>query len=166
LGGLAIHGGLIFGMLAAAFFCQLWRIKPLNLLDLFVPSIALAQAFGRWGNFFNQEAHGGPTNLPWAIIINGEKVHPTFLYESLWCLLLFFVLIIIDNRSKFNGRAFYAYGALYSLERFFVEHLRTDSLMLGSFKTAQIVSALVFVIFLIIWISKERKYNHRGRLFY
>lgn len=165
-GGLAIHGGLILGFTAAAIFCRIWRISPLNLLDLVAPSIALAQAFGRWGNFFNQEAHGGPTDLPWAILIRGEKVHPTFLYESIWCLLLFFILIAIDNRSTFSGRTFLAYGVLYSAERFFVEMLRTDSLMLGPFRVAQVISAVVFIIFLTIWISRERRYGRRNRLFY
>jgi len=165
-GGLAIHGGLLFGIITAAIFCGLWKISPLNLLDLMVPSIALAQSLGRWGNFFNQEAHGGPTDLPWAILINGEKVHPTFLYESLWCLLLFFILIFIDNRSTFIGRTFYAYVVLYSLERFFVEQLRTDSLMIYGLRAAQIVSAAVFVIFLLIWVPKERRFGRKNRLFY
>lgn len=165
-GGLAIHGGLILGILAAVICCKLWRISPLNLLDLMVPSIALAQAIGRWGNYFNQEAHGGPTDLPWGILVQGERVHPTFLYESLWCLLMFFVLIAIDNRSRFTGRAFLAYGVLYSFERFFVEQLRTDSLMVGSFKAAQLVSASVFVVFLILWIRMEIRYGRKGRLFY
>ena len=165
-GGLAIHGGLILGILAGVICCKIWQIAPLNLLDLMVPSIALAQAIGRWGNYFNQEAHGWPTDLPWAILVNGEMVHPTFLYESLWCLLMFFILIMIDNRSRYNGRAFWAYGVLYSVERFFVEQLRTDSLMLGPFKVAQVVSLLVFIIFLIIWIQMERKHGRKGRLFY
>ncbi len=165
-GGLAIHGGLLLGIGTAALFCRLWRISPLNLLDLMVPSIALAQSLGRWGNFFNGEAHGGPTDLPWAILVDGQKVHPTFLYESIWCLLLFFVLIYIDNRSTFVGRTFYAYLVLYSLERFLVEQLRTDSLMIGNFRAAQIVSALVFIIFLLIWIPKERRFGRRNRLFY
>ena len=165
-GGLAIHGGLILGILAGVICCKIWQIAPLNLLDLMVPSIALAQAIGRWGNYFNQEAHGWPTDLPWAILVNGEMVHPTFLYESLWCLLMFFILIMIDNRSRYNGRAFWAYGVLYSVERFFVEQLRTDSLMLGPFRTAQVVSVLVFIIFLFLWIQMERKHGRKGRLFY
>ncbi|NLB18988.1 MAG: prolipoprotein diacylglyceryl transferase [Syntrophomonadaceae bacterium] len=165
-GGLAIHGGLLLGMLAAAIFCRVWKIAPLNLLDLMVPSIALAQAIGRWGNYFNQEAHGGPTDLPWAILVRGEMVQPTILYESLWLLSMFFVLIFIDNRSKYNGRAFLLYGILYSVERFFVEQLRTDSLMIGSFRTAQLVSAVVFIVFLLLLIKMERKYNRKGRLFY
>ena len=165
-GGLAIHGGLIFGLLAAAICCRLWRISPLNLLDLTVPSIALAQAIGRWGNYFNQEAHGGPTGLPWAIEINGEMVHPTFLYESVWCFTLFFVLLLIDNRRSYTGQTFLLYGILYSVERFFVEQLRTDSLMLGPFKTAQIVSAAVFILFLFIYIYMSKKYSKKNRMFY
>ena len=165
-GGLAIHGGLILGFLAAILLCRLWDIRPLNLLDLAAPSIAIAQSIGRWGNYFNQEAHGGPTDLPWGILIDGQKVHPTFLYESIWCFLLFFVLIFIDNNRKFEGQTFLLYGILYSIERFFVEGLRTDSLMLGPLKQAQVLSASVFVIFLVIYIIQRRKNRYRNRIFY
>ncbi len=165
LGGLAIHGGLLFGLTAAIIFCFIWSIRPMNLLDLMAPSIALAQSIGRWGNYFNQEAHGGPTDLPWAIAIDGEAVHPTFLYESIWCLFIFFLLIVIDNNRKFEGQTFLLYGVLYSAERFFVEGLRTDSLMLGSFKVAQIVSIIIFFLFFIIYIRLRRKCN-RSRMFY
>ncbi|MGI6727662.1 MAG: prolipoprotein diacylglyceryl transferase [Anaerovoracaceae bacterium] len=164
-GGLAIHGGLLLGLSVAAVCCKLWNIKPLNLLDLMVPSIAIAQSIGRWGNYFNQEAHGGPTDLPWAIEINGEMVHPTFLYESIWCLILFFVLIFIDNRRSFNGQTFLLYGILYSFERFFVEGLRTDSLMIGSLKMAQLISAIIFSIFLVVFIVMWRKYKRKKNLY-
>lgn len=149
LGGLAIHGGLIFGLGAAAVLCVIWKIRPLNVLDLVIPSIALAQSIGRWGNYFNSEAHGGPTDLPWAVTVQGQTCHPTFLYESIWCLLLFFVLLYLDNRRRFEGQVFLVYGILYSLERFFVEWLRTDSLMIGPFKQAQLLSLSVIVIFTI-----------------
>jgi phosphatidylglycerol---prolipoprotein diacylglyceryl transferase len=165
-GGLAIHGGLILGLLAAAVCCRIWQIRPLNLLDLMVPSIALAQAIGRWGNYFNQEAHGGPTDLPWAIEVNGQMVHPTFLYESIWCLLLFGILIYVDSHRYFTGQTFLLYGILYSLERFFVEQLRTDSLMFGDFKVAQLFSAAIFILFLIIYITMSRKYSRKNRMFY
>jgi phosphatidylglycerol:prolipoprotein diacylglycerol transferase len=138
----------------------------LNLLDLAVPAIAIAQSIGRWGNYFNSEAHGGPTNLPWGIPVNGQMVHPTFLYESIWCFLLFFVLIYIDNRRKFEGQTFLLYGILYSFERFFVEGLRTDSLMLGPLKQAQVLSAAVFVLFTVIYILFRRKNKYRNRIFY
>ena len=165
-GGLAIHGGLIFGFLAAVLLCILWDIKPLNLLDLAAPAIAIAQSIGRWGNYFNQEAHGGPTDLPWAIAVDGQMVHPTFLYESIWCFLLFVVLILVDSNRKFEGQIFLLYGILYSLERFFVEALRTDSLMIGPFKQAQLLSAAVFFVFIIAYIILRRKNKYRNRIFY
>ena len=165
-GGLAIHGGLIFGFLAAILLCILWDIKPLNLLDLAAPAIAIAQSIGRWGNYFNQEAHGGPTDLPWAIAVDGQMVHPTFLYESIWCFLLFVVLILVDSNRKFEGQIFLLYGILYSLERFFVEALRTDSLMIGPFKQAQLLSAAVFFVFIIAYIILRRKNKYRNRIFY
>lgn len=130
-GGLAIHGGLVFGVLAALYMCRRKKCSPLDIFDLAFPCIALAQAIGRWGNYFNQEAHGGPTDLPWGIMTDGQKVHPTFLYESLWCLMLFFVLSYVDRHRKFSGQAAMLYGILYSVERFFVEQLRTDSLLTG-----------------------------------
>lgn len=156
-GGLAIHGGLIFGFITAVILCIIWKVRPLNILDLAVPSIALAQSIGRWGNYFNSEAHGGPTDLPWAIIVNGQHVHPTFLYESIWCMFLFLLLIYIDNRRKFQGQTFLLYGSLYSLERFFVEALRTDSLMIGPFKQAQVLSLISIIICITIYIILSRR---------
>ena len=165
-GGLAIHGGLLAGILAAVLAAYVWKISPLNFLDLAVPGIALAQSIGRWGNYFNSEAHGGPTDLPWAISVNGELVHPTFLYESIWCFLLFLALLFIDNRSTFVGQTFLAYGILYSFERFFIEALRTDSLMLGAFKSAQIVSLVIFVSFMLIYVVMKRRHKRKNRMFY
>jgi phosphatidylglycerol:prolipoprotein diacylglycerol transferase len=156
-GGLAIHGGLIFGVLTGIVLCKIWDIRPIKLLDLGLPAVALAQSIGRWGNYFNQEAYGVPTTLPWAINIDGVMVHPTFLYESIWCFLLFLVLVFIDNRRAFEGQIFLLYGILYSFERFFVEGLRTDSLMIGDFRTAQVVSVIVFVSFSIAYFILKRK---------
>ena len=156
-GGLAIHGGLIAGIIFAVILFKRWDVSPLNGLDLAVPAVALAQSIGRWGNYFNQEAYGSPTNLPWAIDVNGVMVHPTFLYESIWCLLLFFFLSHIDKKRKFEGQIFLLYGILYSIERFFVESLRTDSLMLGDFKIAQLVSVIVVVTFSVAYYFKNRK---------
>ncbi len=130
-GGLAIHGGLIFGIVTAYLVCRYKKIGFLNMIDTAIPCVALAQAIGRWGNYFNSEAHGGPTDLPWGIMVDGVKVHPTFLYESIWCLMLFFMLSFIDKRKSFNGQTICLYAMLYSLERFFVEELRTDSLLIG-----------------------------------
>lgn len=186
-GGLAIQGGLIFGILAAWLMCRHKKISFLTVLDTAVPSIALGQAIGRWGNYFNQEAHGTATDLPWAILIDGERVHPTFLYESLWCLILFAVLSVIDKRKKFKGQTMCLYFILYSLERFFVEQLRTDSLLAGPehlvmplklmgydpsavegvlhlgnfliypFRTAQAISLAAFIGFFIIYFLLKKK---------
>jgi phosphatidylglycerol:prolipoprotein diacylglycerol transferase len=128
-----------------------------------VPAIALAQSIGRWGNYFNSEAHGGPTSLPWGIIVNGEMVHPTFLYESMWCFVLFIILLLVDNKRKFEGQIFLLYGILYSIERFFVEWLRTDSLMLGSLKQAQMLSLSIIVVFSVLYILINRKSGFRRK---
>ena len=159
-GGLAIHGGLIFGFIAVLLVCRHKGISALNAADLAIPSVALAQAIGRWGNFFNGEAHGGPTDLPWGIIVDGVKVHPTFLYESIWCVLLFIALSWFDkNKRTAPGQTFALYMIFYSLERFFVEALRTDSLMIGPFKQAQVISvcAAAAGIFLYIYVTKHNR---------
>lgn len=126
-----------------------------------IPGIALAQSIGRWGNYFNSEAHGGPTDLPWGIMVDGVKVHPTFLYESIWCFILFIVLIILDKKPHFQGKIVCLYGILYSLERFLVEGLRTDSLMLGPFKQAQLLSLTVIVVCIAayVYLRKSDKEN-------
>lgn len=164
-GGLAIHGGLIFAFLAVLILCKIWKERPLNILDLAIPTIALAQAIGRWGNFFNSEAHGGLTDLPWAINVDGVMVHPTFLYESIWCFLLFFFLLFVDNRRKFEGQPFLLYCILYSVERFFVEGLRTDSLMVfGTIRQAQLFSAIVFAAAIVGYIYLNKKSGRQGFL--
>ena len=156
-GGLAIHGGLIFGLGAAVILCLIWKYKPLNVLDLVIPTVALAQSIGRWGNYFNSEAHGGPTDLPWAVMIDGVPCHPTFLYESIWCFLLFVFLLWLDNRRRFEGQIFLLYGILYSVERFLVEALRTDSLMIGPFKQAQVLSLTVIVVCAAAYVMLNRR---------
>jgi len=166
LGGLAIHGALICGFLAGLFFCRAKNIRPLDGFDVAAPCIAIAQSIGRWGNYFNSEAHGGPTDLPWGIPAGGQLVHPTFFYESLWCFILFFILIFIDNRRSFDGQTFLSYGALYSLERFFVEGLRTDSLMLGALKQAQVISIVIFIASVAGYIILRSRVGKRSRIFY
>ena len=158
-GGLAIHGGLIMGFIIVMILCSIRKIRPLNVLDLAAPCIAVAQSIGRWGNYFNSEAHGGPTDLPWAITVNGQSVHPTFLYESIWCFLLFLFLIYIDNRRRFEGQTSLLYCGLYSAERFFVEGLRTDSLMIGPFRQAQVLSATVIILCVIAYIILYRRHS-------
>lgn len=158
-GGLAVHGSLIGGFIGAWLVCRHKKISFADGLDLAVAGIALAQAIGRWGNFFNGEAHGGPTDLPWGIVVDGVKVHPTFLYESIWCLMLFFLLIYLDNHRIFVCQIFLTYGFLYSLERFFVEQLRTDSLMIGPFRQAQLLSAAVMLACVAAYVILYRRYK-------
>ncbi|MGV8145132.1 MAG: prolipoprotein diacylglyceryl transferase [Alkaliphilus sp.] len=144
-GGLAIHGGIIAGVLVGYFFTKVKKINFWKLADICAPSIILGQAIGRWGNFINKEAYGRPTNLPWAIEINGVNVHPTFLYESLWNLLVFAFLLYYSKRKKYEGQIFLLYIGMYSFARFFIEALRIDSLMFGSFRVAQLVSILTIL---------------------
>ena len=144
-GGLAIHGSIIAGVLTGYIFCRIKKIGFWNLADVVAPSIILGQAIGRWGNYINQEAHGGPTDLPWGIMVNGVKVHPTFLYESLWNFGVFLFLLSYTKKKKFEGEIFILYLILYSVARFFIEGLRTDSLMIGPLRTAQVISVITIV---------------------
>lgn len=145
-GGLAIHGGVIGGVLAGFILVKIRKLPFLKLIDLVAPVLILGQAIGRWGNYFNQEAHGGPTDLPWGIMVDGVKVHPTFLYESIANFLIFIGLMILMNRKKFDGQLICLYMILYSLARFFIEGLRTDSLMIGPFRIAQVISLLLILL--------------------
>lgn len=153
-GGLAIHGGLIAGVLVGVWLAMRWRLPVLPCLDVAAPSIALGQAIGRWGNFFNEEAFGRPTSLPWKLYISpphrplgfggAEFFHPTFLYESLWDLAIFaaLVLVVRPRWGTRPGTVFFFYLGLYSIGRFFIEALRLDSFWLGSFRVPQLASVL------------------------
>ena len=155
-GGIAIHGAIIGGTLAALIFARLKKVSIWQLADLVVPSLILGQAIGRWGNFFNSEAFGRPTNLPWKLyipsqqrpleFINFEYFHPTFLYESLWNLMVFGILMTLffrdlKKRSHLKvGTLALIYMVAYSAGRVWIEGLRMDSLMIGPLRIAQIVS--------------------------
>jgi len=109
-GGMAIHGGVIGGLTSGYFLARIKKVDFFELSDYAAPGLILGQAIGRWGNFINGEAHGGPTNLPWAITVDGMQVHPTFLYESLWNLLIFAFLLYYMKRLTFKGEGFLLYG--------------------------------------------------------
>lgn len=158
-GGLAIHGGVIGGVIAGYIYCKIKNLKFLEMADFVAPGLVLAQAIGRWGNYANQEAHGGPTDLPWAIDVGGVGVHPTFLYESIWNVLIFIFLMWFRKKKPFNGALFILYAMLYSVGRFFIESLRTDSLMIGPLRQAQVISVVIFLGGLILYgylLKKER----------
>ncbi|MDO4720767.1 MAG: prolipoprotein diacylglyceryl transferase [Peptostreptococcaceae bacterium] len=143
LGGMALHGGLIGGFLGGLLVAKRKGLNILKTADIIAPAVSLGQAIGRWGNFVNQEAHGGPTDLPWGILIDGVKVHPTFLYESIWNLGVMSLLLFFLPKKKYDGQIVSFYLIAYSLGRFWIEGLRTDSLMLGSLRAAQLVSLLM-----------------------
>ena len=157
-GGLAIHGGIIAGFITLVAYCKMNHLKILRMTDIIAPSLLIAQAIGRWGNFFNSEAHGPVTTLenlqrlhiPSFVIkgmnIDGIYYHPTFFYESLWCLLGFIIILLIRKYYKYLkcGQLSCFYFMWYGAGRLFIESLRTDSLMLGHFKVAQLVS-LTFI---------------------
>ncbi|HCZ8461732.1 TPA: prolipoprotein diacylglyceryl transferase [Staphylococcus aureus] len=170
-GGIAIHGGLIGGFIAGVIVCKVKNLNPFQIGHIVAPSIILAQGIGRWGNFMNHEAHGGPVSrafleqlhLPNFIIenmyINGQYYHPTFLYESIWDVAGFIILVNIRKHLKL-GETFFLYLTWYSFGRFFIEGLRTDSLMLTSnIRVAQLVSILLILISISLIIYRRIKYN-------
>ncbi|GHP15151.1 prolipoprotein diacylglyceryl transferase [Lentilactobacillus fungorum] len=157
-GGIAIYGSLIGAMIVVIWFCRKRFIPVWLMLDVAAPTVILAQSIGRWGNFMNQEAFGKPTtlhylqglHLPQFIInqmnISGAYRQPTFLYESLWSLLGFCVLMVLRHNPHLfkQGEVFLAYVMWYSFGRFFVEGMRTDSLMLFNLRVSQILSVILF----------------------
>lgn len=171
-GGLAIHGGIIAGILWTLYYMNKNKIKFLKITDIMVVSLILGQAIGRWGNFMNQEAYGPITTLkhlqnlhiPKFIIdnmyIDGNYHEPTFLYESIFCLIGFIILLIIRSFKKTkNGQITGFYFIWYGIIRFFIESLRTDSLMLGNLKMAQLVSIIMIIIGIVLIIYKALKSN-------
>ena len=172
-GGIAIYGAIIGGFFAIVYLAKKRKQSIIKTTDIIVPGLILAQSVGRWGNFFNGEAHGSEVtleflkslHLPKFIIegmyIDGIYYHPTFLYESIWCLLGFIILIIIRKITKRkDGIMTYSYFIWYGIGRLFIEGLRTDSLYLGNFRISQIVSLILIItgiIGIIISIKKGNK---------
>jgi len=175
-GGLAIHGGIIAGLIALYFYCNKYNVKVIRMTDIIVVSLILAQAIGRWGNFFNSEAHGAATTLraleanpflPEFIIkgmnIGGVYYQPTFYYESVFCLVGFIIMLILRRNKNLKVSQLTAFYLIwYGLVRFVIESMRTDSLMLGAFKMAQIVSILMIIIGIVMIIIslKKKKYDN------
>lgn len=172
-GGLAIYGGIIGGLLGGIIVSKIKKINILSMLDIASLGFLIGQCIGRWGNFMNQEAFGIGTNLPWGMVSENtlvetsQPVHPCFLYESLWCLIGFIILDIFSRKLyKYKGQIFLIYIIWYGTERFFVEGLRTDSLMipLMNLKVSQVlaaVSVIVSLIILIIFNSKKPSYINK-----
>lgn len=161
-GGMAIHGALIGGILAGFIYTKIKKINFFKMADTVMIGIPLGQAIGRWGNYINGEAHGGPTSLPWGIMVDGVKVHPTFLYESIWDLGIFIFLWLFRKHKKYEGQLAIYYLILYSLGRFFIEGLRTDSLMIGPLRMAQVISITTIIVCLILHKILSKKNKKRG----
>lgn len=160
-GGLAVYGGIIAGGLTIYIFTRVKKINFWTLTDCIAPGLALAQSIGRWGNYINGEAHGGVTNVPWAILVDGQRVHPTFFYESSVNFLIFlFLYFYLSKKQKFEGQLISFYLICYGLARFIIEGMRTDSLYIGAFRVSQLVSLGLIVFGLAIrFIAKSRQEN-------
>ena len=177
-GGLAIYGGVIGAFLTVYVYCKIKKINVLKMFDIGSIGLVIGQMIGRWGNFFNQEAFGRNTKLVWGMtgsVIKSQlknmqalginvtpdlPVHPTFLYESLWWLVVAFVLITVFYKfRKFNGQIFFGYITLYSFGRFFIEGLRTDSLYLGSIRVSQLLAAVLVVSGITLYCVFYKKYK-------
>lgn len=174
-GGLAIHGGIIAGLITLIYFCKKEKVSIIKILDISCIGLIVGQACGRWGNFFNMEAYGSEVtrgflenlHLPEFIIngmhIGGHYYHPTFLYESLFCVLGLIIMLLIRRIPKIKqGMIISFYLVWYGILRYFIEALRTDSLMLGNIKVAQLVSILFIllgIIGFILSIIKKIDYN-------
>lgn len=175
-GGLAIHGGLIFGLITIVLYCKKYKVRLIRIMDFIAVPLLLGQAIGRWGNFFNQEAYGAATSVEQLknlfipdFIINGMTIEgvvhtPTFLYESVVCFLAFIILLFI-RRKKFVkvGTLTSLYLIIYGVLRFFIEISRTDALTIGGFKMAQIASVIMIIvgIGMLIFIAKRGKFEDR-----
>ncbi|KOO46483.1 prolipoprotein diacylglyceryl transferase [Priestia koreensis] len=170
-GGIAIHGGIIGAVVTAIVFCRKKNLSFWKMADVLAPSLLLGQAIGRWGNFMNQEAHGDAVSrsfleslhLPNFIInqmyIDGTYYQPTFLYESLWSIVGVIILLSLRKANLKRGEMFLTYLAWYSIGRFMVEGMRTDSLMLTShIRIAQLVSAVCLIgSIILMWYRRRNK---------
>lgn len=180
-GGLAIHGGMLFGFLWIIFYTKKYKVNTFRILDMIVIGLIIGQAIGRWGNFFNGEAHGTATTLEHLqslhipeFIINGMNIGgtyylPTFLYESIWCLLGFIILLVIRRLKYIKiGQTTAVYLIWYGIGRFIIEGMRTDSLLIGNFRQAQIISIIMVILGIVIFILKgkgsklDNQYNKMG----
>lgn len=164
--GLAIYGGVIGAAVFGAIMCKIRKVGIFDMFDLTAMGFLIAQACGRWGNFFNQEAFGGPTGSGWfgmtsenvaAELGEGVMAHPCFLYESLWCLAGFFLLHRVLKKRRYSGQVALCYCVWYGAGRAVIESLRTDSLYLGPFRVSQLVSVIAFIFGVVMLTVKYRR---------
>ncbi len=184
-GGLAIYGGIIGAFVCGGLACKWRKVSVLDMFDLAALAFPIGQAVGRWGNFMNQEAFGSNTTLPWGMYSNETfsylssvqstlenqgvtvdptlPVHPCFLYESLWCILGFILLHFSAKKRRFKGETILQYIIWYGLGRFFIEWVRTDSLMIGPFKISQLIAAGCVIIGVIALLVIRKKMKNQEK---
>jgi phosphatidylglycerol---prolipoprotein diacylglyceryl transferase len=183
-GGLSIQGAIVGGVLAVVLYCLRYKLSFFLWADIIVPGLALAQAIGRWGNYFNQEAFGRPTTLPWGIPIDvsrqvavagpnpgftpssGLRFHPTFAYEMIWDLLNFGLLMWLGRQRRIKlieGDLLWVYLIVYSVGRYAIEEIRVDSATVSGFKTPQLVAIITILIALVAIVLRHRP-GSRARL--
>ena len=156
-GGIAIYGAVIGVVIALYIYSRVKKLSFASLCDLAAFGLLIGQCIGRWGNFINGEAYGGPTDLPWGMSIDGAAaVHPTFLYESVWNLVGFIALHFYLKKRKFPGEMALLYVAWYGLGRAWIEGLRTDSLYIGTLRVSQVLAAVSCIVAVALLV---RKYN-------
>ena len=187
-GGMAIYGGIIGGAVAVFLVCKFKKLRFKVVADFVYPGVMLAQAIGRWGNFMNGEAYGCATSLPWRMHMNSLQyadaflermleqgytkemllageigAHPTFLYESLWNIIGFCILVfVLYKRKQYDGQIYYLGAAYYGLGRFMIESLRTDSMFVGEIRTNQIIAITAFIVYtaLLIYNAIKKTSKH------
>lgn len=165
-GGLAIYGGLIAGAITVTLVAKKKNLKVFNFFDFVMPYLALSQAFGRFGNFFNVEAYGTETTNIFRMGINTlegyKEVHPCFIYEAIGCFIIFIILKFLQKNRKYEGQIFSSYLIFYGIIRFFIEEIRSDSLMFFNLKVSQIISLIsIFTGILIKYISIKNNSKSR-----
>ena len=169
-GGLGIPGAVIGGVIALIIYTRKKRLNFFTWADIIVPGLALAQSIGRWGNFFNQELYGPPSNLPWAIYIDPihrlpgyesfTRFHPMFLYESIWNLFNFFLLLYISGKEEDSlrpGDLFWIYLIVYPIGRFLLEFIRLDTSIIGGLNANQVTMAVVVIFSAVMLLMNRRK---------
>ncbi|MGI6659899.1 MAG: prolipoprotein diacylglyceryl transferase [Dethiobacteraceae bacterium] len=162
-GGLSIHGALAGGIIAGLIYTRFKKLDFWKIADVTAPGLILGQAIGRWGNYFNQEAYGVPTDLPWALYIDGAYRHPIFFYEFVWNLLVFAYLLAVSKKEKTDGGIFLRYLVGYSIGRFFIEGIRDNTMYWGKFRLGQIVSVLLIVVGLaLLWWRRQQAKDEGG----
>ena len=157
-GGIAIYGGIIGTLIGLFVYSRVKKLSFASLCDLAAFGLLIGQCIGRWGNFVNGEAHGGPTSLPWGMTIDGgSMVHPTFFYESLWNLIGFILLHFYSKKRKFKGEMALLYVAWYGAGRAWSEGLRTDSLYIGPVRVSQLLAAISFIAAIAVLVRQYRR---------